>query len=104
MTDETTDAEMNQRTTRLLVRVAELYYLQDRTQAQIAQALQVSRPHISRLLRRGRQAGLVTISVRSAFARTSPLADEIQKVVPLRDVMVVPHGADPLARVAEAAA
>jgi DNA-binding transcriptional regulator LsrR (DeoR family) len=94
---------MDERLAHLLVKVADLYYLQDRTQAQISQVLKISRPHISRLLKRAREAGIVAISVRSPFALSIALAEELRGQFPLRDVLVVPSGASPLAQVAEAA-
>lgn len=95
---------MDQRAAHLLVTVADLYYLQDRTQAEIARALRISRPHVSRLLKRARETGIVTISVRPPFGLSTELAEELGKLFPLRDVRVVSAGGAPLPRVAEAAA
>ncbi len=95
---------MDQRAAHLLVTVADLYYLQDRTQAEIARALRISRPHVSRLLKRARETGIVTISVRPPFGLSTELAEELGKLFPLRDVRVISAGGAPLPRVAEAAA
>ena len=46
-----------------LFQVAHLYYIEDRTQAEIAERLQVSRPLVSRMLREARQLGIVEIRV-----------------------------------------
>jgi deoxyribonucleoside regulator len=94
---------MDQRTAHVLVKVAELYYLQDRTQAEIARALKISRPHVSRLLKRARREGVVTISVRSPIAGSTALADEVRELFPLRDIVIVPSGPAAATRVAEAA-
>ncbi|MBI2002113.1 MAG: sugar-binding transcriptional regulator [candidate division NC10 bacterium] len=94
---------MDQRAAHLLVTVADLYYLQDRTQAEIARALRISRPHVSRLLKRARETGIVTISVRPPFGLSTGPAEELGKLFPLRDVRVVSAGGAPLPRVAEAA-
>jgi DNA-binding transcriptional regulator LsrR (DeoR family) len=48
---------------RLIVKVAQLYYEQDMTQAQIARELGIYRTTISRLLKRGREQGIVTIAI-----------------------------------------
>jgi deoxyribonucleoside regulator len=53
----TTDAE-------LLVRASRLYYLEERGQAEIARLLRISRPGVSRLLRRARDSKIVEIRVR----------------------------------------
>ena len=95
---------MDQRAAHLLVTVADLYYLQDRTQAEIARALRISRPHVSRLLKRARETGIVSISVRPPFGLSTELAEELGKLFPLRDVRVISAGGAPLPRVAEAAA
>ncbi|HSB70420.1 MAG TPA: sugar-binding transcriptional regulator [Candidatus Methylomirabilis sp.] len=94
---------MDERTAHVLVKVAELYYLQDRTQAEIAKALGISRPHVSRLLKRARREGIVSITVRSPFGGSTVLADEIRKLAALRDLVLVPAGPAALARVAAAA-
>ena len=103
-TDPTSGAPLDERVAHLLVTVADLYYLQDRTQAEIARTLKISRPHISRLLKRARQTGIVTISVRPPFGRSSELGGELGKLFPLRDVLVIPAGPSPLSQVAGAAA
>ena len=48
---------------RLLSRVSRLYYLEDCTQREIAERFRISRPTISRLLKRAREEGIVQISV-----------------------------------------
>ena len=95
---------MDERVGHLLLTVANLYYLQNRTQAQIAERLKISRPHISRLLKRARQEGIVTISIRSPFEHSPARTGELVSLFPLRDAVVVPSGEAAAARVAEAAA
>jgi DNA-binding transcriptional regulator LsrR (DeoR family) len=48
----------------LLYRAARLYYLEDATQAEVAEALGTSRPTVSRLLAEARAVGIVRIEVR----------------------------------------
>lgn len=48
---------------RLIVKIAQLYYDQEMTQAQIARELGIYRTTISRLLKRGRELGVVSISI-----------------------------------------
>lgn len=50
----------------LLVRASRLYYLEERGQAEIARLLRISRPGVSRLLKRARAARIVEIRVREA--------------------------------------
>ena len=53
----------------LLVRASRLYYLEERGQAEIARLLRISRPGVSRLLRRAREAKIVEIRVRETTGR-----------------------------------
>ncbi|MGI6031556.1 MAG: sugar-binding domain-containing protein [Eubacteriales bacterium] len=66
---------MNTRSEKLqkLARVANLYYVQDQTQQQIAQTLGVSRPLISRMLREAKELGVVEIRIHQPGNNTSSL-------------------------------
>ena len=57
----------------LMVAASTLYYLQDATQAEVAQRLQTSRATVSRLLSEARRLGIVNIEVR----RPSPAPDDV---------------------------
>ena len=46
---------------KLLVRIAEMYYQEDKNQSQIAKELNIHRSTISRLLKRSRNEGIVNI-------------------------------------------
>ncbi len=61
----------------LLTRVASLYYLQDATQAEIGDALSLSRPKVARLLRRARDEQIVEISIRTHPALSAALEAEL---------------------------
>lgn len=74
----------------LMVRVAELYYLRDLTQQEIANRLGCSRPTVSRLLRRSRVTGLVRIDVISPDGPSIQLARELERAFHLREALVVP--------------
>lgn len=80
----------------LLRWVAELYYLQQQGQAEIASLIGVSVSKISRLLAEARRQGIVTIQVASAHAGESELEVSIAQLLGLRAVHVAP------ARVADA--
>jgi len=47
----------------LLVRISEMYYIQDKTQKEISEALGLSRSGVSRLLAAAKRQGIVRISV-----------------------------------------
>ncbi len=69
---------------RLIVKIAQLYYEQDMTQAQIARELGIYRTTISRLLKRGRDQGIVTIAINYDYNENLWL-----KQFGLKDVVVV---------------
>lgn len=68
----------------LLYRAARLYYLEDATQAEVAEALGTSRPTVSRLLADARAVGIVRIEVREPEAMdTRELADQLARAIGL---------------------
>ena len=74
----------------LLVRASRLYYLEDRGQAEIARLLRISRPGVSRLLRRARDAKIVEIRVRETTG--SEDRDALQRRLGVKELLVSPHG------------
>jgi DNA-binding transcriptional regulator LsrR (DeoR family) len=73
----------------LLVRASRLYYLEDRGQAEIARLLRISRPGVSRLLRRAREAKIVEIRVREA-----PEGEDwmpLGRRLGVKELLVAPH-------------
>lgn len=95
---------LDETTATLLVQAAERYYLKAQTQAEVARALGISRPQVSRLLKRGREAGIVTITIRSPFDRAVDLERELADGFKLQEAVVVPESGTPESRVARAAA
>lgn len=77
-----------------LAHVARRYYLEDRTQNDIAQELGVSRPLISRMLSEARELGVVKISVALPSADLSSVPERLRQVTSVRDCVLVPDGAD----------
>ena len=79
-----------------LVQTAYLYYHEGLTQAEIAQALKISRPTVANLLQRARTEGLVTITLRPDFLSSLTLARELKSHFSLTDVLIAPTvpGAD----------
>ena len=75
----------------LLYRAADLYYLQNATQAEVAQALGTSRPTVSRLLAEARATGIVRIDVREPTpADTDDLAVRLVQALGLDRAWVAP--------------
>lgn len=72
-------------------RAARLYYLEDATQVQVAQALGVSRPQVSRLLSEGRRLGIVDIRVHDPAAATANnLSERLRDALNLQQTWLAP--------------
>lgn len=75
----------------ILYQAALAYYVDNATQAEIAEALGVSRPTVSRLLSEARAAGIVTIEVREPrIEQDAELAGRLAGLLGLRKVYVTP--------------
>jgi deoxyribonucleoside regulator len=72
-----------------LANVADMYYLQEKTQIGIADALGISRVKVYRLLKEAREAGVVEITIHRAHARNPRLEGELRKRFGLRDARVL---------------
>lgn len=78
---------------------ARMYYVEERTQAEIAHHLGVSRPTVSRLLRQARADGIVQIRIVDPSEVASDLGSVVAEATGARRVVVVPgHVDDPIAR------
>lgn len=73
---------------RLIVKIAQLYYEQDMTQAQIARELGIYRTTISRMLKRGREQGIVTIAINYEGHGNLWLEQQLKLKFALKEVVV----------------
>ena len=78
-----------------LVRASRLYYELGETQNQIAELLGVTRPQVSRLLKRARAEGIVEIRIVDTTAIDSPAGDAIRRRFDLDQVHLAPTIAGP---------
>ncbi|XPE40559.1 sigma factor-like helix-turn-helix DNA-binding protein [Shigella flexneri] len=69
-------------------KIAQLYYEQDMTQAQIARELGIYRTTISRLLKRGREQGIVTIAINYDYNENLWLEQQLKQKFGRRSVVV----------------
>ncbi|MBD8586021.1 MarR family transcriptional regulator [Frigoribacterium sp. CFBP 8766] len=75
----------------VVYQAARMYYLEDATQVEIAQRLDVSRPTVSRLIAEARRLGLVHISVTDPFVdENAGLADALRDALGLKAVYLAP--------------
>src|SRR5215207_11334024 len=78
----------------LLRWVADLYYLQQQGQAEIAALIGASVSKVSRLLAEARRQGIVTITVAASRAGESALERELAQRLSLENVFVAPARVD----------
>lgn len=91
------DARHSQDRLSLLADVAEMYYLADQNQAQIARVVGVTRSMVSRMLAEARDKGIVEISIRRPLQTHRDLQEALERCFNLRaaHVVTVPSLEDP---------
>jgi lsr operon transcriptional repressor len=72
-----------------LARIAWLYYMEELTQAEIAERLNLSRIKITRYLKQAREKGIVQINIQSNNSSTLELESALSNRFNLKDVKVV---------------
>lgn len=75
---------------KFLTKIAGLYYLEELTQQEIADKLNISRTRVSRYLNRAREDGIVEIKINSLKEYYSLLEYEIEKKFKIKECIVVP--------------
>ncbi|RYB93437.1 sugar-binding transcriptional regulator [Nocardioides oleivorans] len=86
----------------ILMRVAELYYLEDKSQAEIAELLSTGRPNVSRMLKEAQRQGIVEIKVHDPSGRVRDLERRLAQAFGLSEVRVSarnPHAGETASRV-----
>lgn len=79
---------------KLLVEIAQMYYLEDKNQSQISKELNIHRSTISRLLKKSREEGIVNISINYDSAGTYSLEKALEAKYGLLKAIVVPTAVD----------
>ncbi|MGV8850969.1 MAG: sugar-binding transcriptional regulator [Rhodoglobus sp.] len=98
---------MDESTELLAVRVAELYYEENKTQDEVGALLGITRWKVGRLLTRAREVGIVRIEIIHPRARRLDIERQLRDRFGLKDAVVVPLPTDDdevSPRVAQAAA
>jgi len=75
----------------LMIETARLYYEHNFSQQQIANKLGISRPGISRLLQKAREAGIVKIEIVDPESKGTALEAKLKKKYNLKDIIIVPN-------------
>lgn len=81
---------MNMDEDRLLVKIAEMYYKEDKNQSDISKELHIHRSTISRLLKRSREEGIVQITINYDIAGSYAIERQLEDTFHLKKAIVVP--------------
>ena len=73
----------------LLAEVAQLYYVGDFTQEQIARRIGTSRSNVSRMLKEAREQGMVEVRIHSPLRTVPGLQEELVSRLGLRECLVL---------------
>ena len=73
----------------LLAEVAQLYYVRDFTQVQIAHRIGTSRSNVSRMLKEAREQGMVEVRIHSPLRTVPGLQEELVSRLGLRECLVL---------------
>lgn len=73
----------------LLIEIAVMYYLEGKTQNQIAKELYISRPKVSRMLKKAKELGVVDISINYDCDMIELLQNEVEDRFGIHNVMLV---------------
>jgi len=72
----------------LAAEIAEEYYLQEKSMVAIAEAKNLTRFQVARLIQLARQTGIVQIQIHPPQAVDQPLSEELQDLLGIREVIV----------------
>lgn len=75
----------------LALKVVKMYYNENCTQDEIATELRISKPTVSRLLKRGKEQGYIRFVIPDSYEKCLKLGVTIKKYCNLIDVIVVPE-------------
>jgi DNA-binding transcriptional regulator LsrR (DeoR family) len=74
----------------LISKVAYLYYFENKNIKEIAEIFGISYPTVSRVLKRGKQRGIITINISSTYNKFLDKEKEIKEKLGLKDIIIVP--------------
>ena len=93
-----------QRSRDFLVEIARRYYIDERSQQDIAKEYNLSRPTVSNILKQCREEGIVEIRIRDGSAFSRGLGERLRNRFGIREVLIIPSSGDPSAVLSRAGA
>lgn len=87
---------MNPENSFLLYKIAKYYYIDQYSQQEISEKVNLSRPQISRMLKKAHEVGIVDIRVSLPNTLTKVhLAEKLTQLLKLKEVILTPSSTDP---------
>lgn len=74
----------------LISKIAYLYYYESKNIKEIAEIFGISYPTVSRVLKRGKQRGIITVNISSTYEKFFDKEREIKEELGLKDIIIVP--------------
>ena len=74
----------------IISKIAYLYYYENKNIKEIANIFGISYPTVSRILKRGKQQGIITISINSFYDKFFEKEKEIKENFRLKDIVIIP--------------
>lgn len=74
---------------RLIAKICEMYYLLNMSQKEIASRLNISRPHICRILSQARENGMVEIRINNPYYKETVIEQQLIEKYSLEDALVI---------------
>ncbi len=81
---------MSDKEFQFMINIAVDYYLKGKTQNQIAKEHYISRPKVSRILKKARELGIVEIKINYDNGNFNKLKRDIKRIFSVKDIYVVP--------------
>lgn len=82
-------SSLTQKDARTLVNASTLYYIEGKSQQEIAELIGVSRPQVSRILQTAKDQGIITFSVHDPYSEEHMLEKQLVRRFGLLDAVVV---------------
>jgi len=73
----------------LMIKVADLYYIHDMTQQQIANRLKISRVKVSRILTNAKKRGIIEVNINYPIDNCTQMERQFEKLFSLKEALII---------------